>query len=925
MIRRLSLLPLVLAAAACGSPPPPAPVPVGPVPTPSASAAPAPSSAPAPGPLSLRLPDDVTPTREALELAIDPKRDRFSGKADIQVTVASPRGTIRLHGKGLHVTRATITPLMPPGSPEMVATWTQKDDSGQAEVAVPQLVPAGDVKVHLEYDAAWSPKLEGLYKVTQAGNPYAFTQFEAISAREAFPCFDEPRFKIPFDTTLIVPADAQAVANTHEVERRTEGDSVRVKFAETLPLPSYLVAFAVGPFDLVAAPDVPANAVRKHPLPLRAVTAKGRGKEVAYALAHTGEILTALEQYFGVEYPYDKLDILAVPDKQGAMENAGAITFADQLLLFDDKTAPLRQKRNYTRVMTHELAHQWTGDLVTTAWWDDIWLNEAFATWATGKIADTVDPKAGSALALLDGVQDAIATDGLANARAIRQPILANDDIANAFDGITYQKGAGVLGMFERWVGKDAFQRGVHDYLVAHRFKAAVADDFLQAESAAAGKDVKGPFQSFLDRPGVPFLETEVKCDGSPRLHVKQSRFLPLGSTADRHQTWQVPVCVRYRAKGETKDTCAVVADKEGDVPLGATCPEWVFPNANGDGYYRYSQAPADLAALRAKGLATLNVREKVAYANSLDAAFTLASLPAKEVLSNAAPLASDANAEIADAPMYYVGVARDWLSGSAESNAVEAYGRNLFHAEGAKLGWTGAKTEAPEHVQLRVDVLDFLATVARDPLVRAEAKKRGLAFLGDGKGLHPEAVDPNLEGVALTVAGEEGDAALWEAVHAQLAHTDDAMLRTRLVGLLAAANTPELRAKARDLAFDPAIRTTEALIPLREQLRRPETREEAWQWLKTNFDTITARLPRGVFLGVVAAPARFCDEAHAKDVEGFFTAERTAKVQGAPRVLASTVERIRLCAARRQAEEPGFVEFFGGAGKEKGKGEAKK
>ena len=397
--------------------------------------------------------------------------------------------------------------------------------------------------------------------------PYAYTQFESIAARDAFPCFDEPGFKIPFDTTLVVPAGDEAVANTHEIERKTEGGSLRVHFAPTLPLPSYLVAFAVGPLEIVPAPDVPPNAVRKRPLPLRGVTTKGHGKEIAYALAHAGEILAVLEQIFGIEYPYDKLDILAVPDKGGAMENPGAVTFADELLLFDEKTAPVWQKRAYASVVAHEFAHQWVGDLVTAAWWDDIWLNEAFATWIGSKAADTWDPKVEAKLELLEGIQGAIGADALVSARAIRQPIESNNDIENAFDSITYEKGGGVLSMFERWVGADTFQRGLHEYLSQHRFGNATADDFLSAESTASGKDVKTAFHTFLDQPGVPFVEAEVQCgDGGPRLHLKQSRYLPLGSTGDPNKTWQIPVCARYQTGKDVKEACVLLADHEGDI-----------------------------------------------------------------------------------------------------------------------------------------------------------------------------------------------------------------------------------------------------------------------------------------------------------------------------------------------------------------------
>ena len=906
-----------LAMPACGASPTP-PITSPPAPSPGASAATAaPSTEAVP---AVRLPSDTRPTAESLELHIDPKQDRFSGTVDIAITLDQPRSVVWLHGKSFNVTRASATP---DGGAEIAGTWQQRDESGMASITFPLTLPAGKAKLHVEFDAPFGPKLEGLHKITQAGIPYAFTQFESIAARGAFPCFDEPGFKIPFDTTLVVPSDAQAIANTHEIDRKTDGGSLRVHFAPTLPLPSYLVAFAVGPLEIVPAADVPPNAVRKNPLPLRGVTTKGHGKEIAYAMAHTGEILSALEQFFGIEYPYDKLDIIAVPDKGGAMENAGAVTFGDFLVLMDEKTAPLRQKRAYAGVMAHELAHQWVGDLVTAAWWDDIWLNEAFATWIGHKVADIWDPKLNSNMDLLDGIQGAIGNDALVSARAIRQPIASTNDIENAFDSITYQKGGGVLSMFEKWVGPQVFQRGLHDYLAAHKFGNATADDFLAAESAAAGKDVKTPFRTFLDQPGVPFIEAEVKCDGSPRVHLKQSRYLPMGSTGDANKTWQVPVCARFQVGKDTKEACTLLTDREGDLPLGPTCPSWVFPNSDAAGYFRFALAPADLLTLRKKGFASLTPRERVAYGNSLRAAYNRGVTPMKDVIEAAALLANDSHRTIADEPIGMLGQARDWLYEDPARASLESYGRNLFHAQYAKLGWQAKKDDDADRVQLRQSVLSFLAFTAQDPAVRAEAKKHGLAFLGFKNGavhpeaLKPDAVDPNLAGIALGVVGEEGDRAQWDAVHAQLAKTEDAELRGRLLTVLLSTKKPELVPLVRELTFDPVLRATEITDPVWTLLGQNETREATWGWVKENFDKLLAAVPKHHGqTQLISMATVFCDEAHAKDAEAFFTPARIAGIDGAPRVLAGALEDIRLCAAKRQKQEPSAREMFGKHGK---------
>ncbi len=816
--------------------------------------------------------------------------------------------------------------MQPEGWPAVLARWEQASPSGVAALRPAAPVGPGRVVVHVEYDAPFGGNDEGLFTLARGADRYAFTQFEATYARRVFPCFDEPGFKVPFDLTLLVPHGLAAIANApRSVPRGGPPDARRSRLGSRrrsrppIRLPSYLVAFAVGPLDVVAAPDIPPSAVRRRPLPLRGVATRGRGPELAYALAHTGEIVTALEAYFGTEYPYAKLDLLAVPDKSGAMENAGALTFAEGLLLLDDRSASLDARFGFAAVVGHELSHQWFGDLVTMPWWDDLWLNEAFATWMEPRIVAAVKPELHPEIRALESAHEAMNADSLMSARKIRQEIADDNDIDSAFDSITYDKGGAVLSMFERWIGPEPFQKGIRAYLAApplrHRRRRRFALRALRRRRARRGQAV--PHLPRSARPPLRRSSCRVRRLPQARPHAVALPPPRLERPSSDSTVWQIPVCARYGDGKEIREACTLLTEHEGALPLGGSCPAWVMPNADAAGYYRWSLAPADEKKLGAS-LAALGERERMSFARSLTAGFVQGTTKAADVIEAMAPLAADPSYAVAAAPMELLGGLGRWLDGDPLHAALEAYAAALYAPVLHTLGWESTQVggkgaaDGAGRTQLRQSVVDFLALTARDPAVRREAAARGRAYLGfgtDGK-LHPEAAAPEVAATAVEVAAEEGDARFFDALVAALDAEPRELYRRPLLAAIGSVAAPDLAAHARALELDPRVHVNEVSRILATQLRHAATRDAAWAWFTSHLDPLIARMTGAYAYTLVSLGTGYCDRAHRDETEKLF-APRIATLEGGPRSLANALEDMNLCIARRAVQEPSARAFF--------------
>ncbi|GAB3269911.1 M1 family metallopeptidase [Parahaliea aestuarii] len=872
-----------------------------------ATSAPRTAGADNPGePPSARLPQDwVQPSHYDLHLNIDPRGESFSGTVQIDVNVAQ-RDSFWMHGNGLEISSARA--ILADGR-ELPLTWEQALPTGTVKVSAPQAID-GAATLAFSYSAPFNTSLEGLYKVESGGESYAFTQFEATSARLAFPSFDEPVFKVPFDIQLTVPADFSAITNTPERRVVDNGDgSKTITYATTKPLPTYLIAFAVGPFDVVEFDPIPATGQREQPLPLRGITTKGKGDEIRYALAHTAPIVAAMEDYFATPYPYAKLDIIAVPDfSAGAMENAGAITYREQLILLDD-SAPVSQKRGFFVTHAHELAHHWFGNLVTPVWWDDIWLNESFATWNAYIILDSLYPDQHYRESLLNSSANVMVNDSLASARQIREPITRHEDIGSAFNGITYQKGGGVLSMFEAFLGRDSFRDGIRHYMQAFAFGNTTAHDFIgaiaEANPQVDSEDLKAAFRSFIEQPGLPMLNAALDCgDGAPRLDISQQRYLPAGSTGSSDQRWIVPACVSaLQADGETSQ-CFLLKEAQQRVELNSEqCPQAVLPNTGGASYYRWSLPGEQWQALLER-FDELTTSEQISVAGSLSAALNNGSLSLDQYLDTVGPLTRASSWRVAIAPRADLYKLKDHVLTGADREGLEARIRDWYRPVLADL--EALPELNPDQQQFRMLLLSTLGLGANDTEIHARLVAAGEAFTGFGgdEQLHPDAIDANIRYIALLAGVEAHGKPFTDLLWQHFQASDNALLREYLLGAMAWSTDPEIAAAMRERILSPDLRDNEIFDILDNQMAHAETRDALFDWVGNHLDELLGRVDSWRKGQLPAYFDTFCSEDDARQVEATF-APIIDGLESGPRYLANSLETIRLCAAFAELHRP--------------------
>jgi aminopeptidase N len=856
-----------------------------------------------PEPPALRLPATARPTGYVVELTIDPAQPSFRGTVDVGVRLDEKTSYLWMHAEALKITSASVKA----GGASVGVTATPRGDQGFLGVAFDRPVGPGEISLHFEYTGTLDEtSTQGLFRQKGGDDWYAFSQLESTDARRAFPCFDEPSFKTPWQLTLTIPKGSSAVSNTPiESEKNGPGATRVVRFQKTKPLPSYLVALAVGPFDYVDA-----GRAGRNKTPIRIVTPRGKASQAKYAAATTGPLLEALETYFGIPFPFEKLDQVAIPQTVsfGAMENAGMVTWSEAVLLAAPAEETIKLRRQQADWNAHEMAHQWFGDLVTLAWWDDVWLNESFATWMSDRTLAEWKPEWNMDVARVEARSNVMNDDSLVSARKIRQEITSPDDIVNAFDPISYQKGAAVLTMFESWIGKDKFRDGVRKYLGAHLYGNATSQDFLRAIEAASFPGVAADFSTFLDQAGVPLLEVATACSGGkPRLSLSQKRFLPVGTPGSDKETWKVPVCSRGASGAAPSRGCGLLTETSGTLPAPTTsCPAWLLANEGERGYYRALYKGDLLPKLLDVADRELTVAERVGLLRDVDALAVGGAMPMSEALALVPRFAGSPSRAIVQATIRIVADVKDkhLLPPDLKPN----YARFLTKTYGAKareLGFVPKPGESEETRLLRESLVPYIAREGSDPALQAEARRLALAWLDDRS-----AIDASMATDVLEAAAAHGDRALFDRYKAALLVAKERRDRKRLYAALATFPDPQLLGEAFALRLSPQTDPREADAMFFAALDDDVGGPAGWKFLTENYDAVIASSPREATGFAPYAGIGFCDAGRRREVEEFFKT-RIDKLPGGPRNLAHVLETIDLCVAARAAQEASVREFL--------------
>ncbi len=854
----------------------------------SASAGPSAPAAPHP---SGRLPGGVKPSRYDLRLALEPEAGTFRGRAAVAVTASKPMDRLVLHSLDLAYASVKVN-----GRALDLSKVIVDEKAETVTLLLDAPLKKGKSNVEFEYSGRMNELMRGLFKARgrNAGKEeaWAFTHLEPTHARRVLPSFDEPEFKAPFALTLDVPEALTPLSNMPIVSETISDGRKVVEFAPTPKMSSYLLA--------VFAARLESRSRVVDGVKISVWAPADQIEQTAFALDSAEKALKGLNRYFGLRYALPKLDLVVSPDfASGAMENWGAILFRDASLLIDPKLSTDAARRRVADVVTHEIVHQWFGNLVTMKWWNDLWLNEAFATWLSAKIVDGYQPDWKVWDDFDAGKRSPLSIDALPGTRPVRSDAATPAQIQAMFDPITYQKGGALLRMLETYLGETAFRRGVRAYIKKYRFKNAEAGDLARELERASGKPVKKMMDGWLKQGGVPIVSASAS---GRTLTLSQERFSAFN--LKEGTMWSVPVTVSYRLKGEKKiRTARVLLDgKTATLTLpGKGELLWAYPNAGETGYYRLALDETLLAAALAHR-SELTPVERAGLLNQLWAQVRAGNLPVARFLDALKSFRGDeARPILEDASAYLKTIRQELARTPAEKAAVGAFAADFFKPALTRLGWDKKKGEDPEATLTRPTVLGAYALMAPES-VSKQIDARLASYLAD-----PASVDPAVAPVVLVAAARRNDPALFDALRARLLAPKTPEQKDLVLRALNEFSAPALLDRALAMTLSDDIRPQDAWKPFMWLLANPETQSRAWEFVQANWPALVAKVgPRGA-TRIVGAAGGLVSADWKRDVEAFFRAPAN-DVEMARNTLDQALQSIALGLRLRETQRRSFA-----------------
>ena len=843
-----------------------------------------------------RLPEVARPENYKLSFTPDLEKATFEGEETITMKVLKSTSEITLNSADIEFHDVSITS----GGSTQKATVTPEKEKEMAVLAVAKPLPAGPATIHITYSGILNNEMRGLYLgKDDQGRKYAATQFEATDARRAYPSFDEPDYKATFDITAVADKGMVAISNYKVIsDTPGPGDKHTVKFATTAKMSSYLAALVVGNFEYIE------GAVDG--IPIRVYSTPGKKEMGKFALESAEQVVGYFDKYFGIKYPYGKLDLIALPDfSAGAMENIGCITYREVLLLIDEQHGSVDLKKTIASVTSHEIAHMWFGDLVTMKWWDDIWLNEGFATWMSSKPLEKWKPEWNFDLDDVSGTGGTMNTDSLANTRPIHQAAETPAQIQELFDGIAYGKASDVLRMLEAYLGEETFRAGVNAYIKQHQYANATADDFWDAQAKTSKKPVDQVMPTFVKQAGVPIINLKLHCSGnSTTVTLDQQRYFfdRAKFSAPGDELWQVPLCLKSSAGGKSQK-CELLTKKEQSFTLPG-CSTWVVANGGATGYYRVGYQPEVVPALARDAETALTPGERIALGTDIWASVRVGREPVGDYLAFVQGLSADRTRAVLEDILGRLNYIGQYLVSDTDRDSYRAWIRQYLNPMLKDVGWEPKAGDSDELKTLRARLFNSLGYDGRDPAVLGEARKIADKYLDDST-----SVEPELAASSVGLAAINGDEGYYDRLMTALKNPKSPEEYYADLYTLDQFTDLKLLQRTLDYSVSPDVRSQDALGLLTGVMGNPVGEKLAWDFVLSHWDAVQKAGGPFASAQVVGATSSFCNPQMRDQVTSFFAAHR---IEAAERTYKQSIERINNCVDLKSQQETQLASWLG-------------